>query len=135
MENRIQVLIEEIEQIRTQYIQEVGAGGRKVWPRAIKDRVLELDRLTQSTKRTADLSGFSVDTLYVWRAEIRKNFKQLPVVKNKSVTVTDIETRKLAKTSETLKFVTVTVTTPKGYRFEGFSPEFALELLFKMEAR
>ncbi len=101
MENKIQVLFEEIKQIHAQYVDEVGPGDRKAWPRAIKSRVLELDRMINSTKRTAEVCGLSVDTIYQWRAEVKKaNFKQLSVVS---------------------RFITVTVTTPKGYKVAGLS--------------
>jgi hypothetical protein len=136
MENQIQILIEEIKQIRAQYVAEVGPGGGKAWPRAIKNRVLELDRLLNSTKRRAEVCGISVDTVYQWRSEAKKeNFKQLSVVNKKSVTVTDTKSQKLAQISEGSKFITVTVTTPKGFKVEGLTADLALELLLKLGAR
>ena len=136
MENPVQVLIEEIKQIRAQYIAEVGTGGRKVWPRAIKMRVLELDGFMKSTKDTADACGLSVDTIYQWRSEAKKvNFKQLAVVQKKSVTVTDAKSPKHYQLSESLRSVTVTVTTPQGFKLEGVPTELALEFLLKIGVR
>lgn len=137
MENRIQVLASEIKQIYEQYIREVGSGGRKVWPRAIKDRALELDSLMHSSKEAAKISGLPVDTIYLWRSEVKKSkFKSLPVVRSKSVTVTDAklpspQPRTLIDSSS----VTVTVTTPKGFKLEGLSARVALEIVLKLEGR
>lgn len=136
MENQIQILIDEIKQIRAQYVDEVGPGGGKAWPKAIKRRVLELDRLVKSTKRTAEVCGLSVDTIYQWRSEFKKaSFKQLSVVNKKTVTVTDTEYRKAAQVTEDSRFVTVTVTTPKGFKIEGLPQDLALEFFLKIGAR
>ncbi len=136
MENRIQILVEEINQIRAQYVNEVGPGGGKAWPKAIKARVLELDQLVKSTKQTAELSGLAVDTLYQWRSEAKKEkFKQISVVNNKSVTVTDTNPRSRSVIPENQRSVTVTVTTPKGFVIEGLPSELALDFLIKMGAR
>ena len=136
MENQIQILIDEIKQIRSQYVDEVGPGGGKAWPKAIKNRVLELDRLVNSTKETADACGLSVDTIYAWRSEAKKaNFKQLSIVNKKSVTVTDTKSQKAAKISDSSSSVTVTVTTPKGFKIEGLSQDLIIEFLIKIGAR
>lgn len=127
MEDQAQILVEEIKQILSQYVDEVGPGGRKVWPRAIRGRATKLSDLLGS-KRTAELTGLPVDTLYAWRADVRKaNNKSLAVRNAKdrfaTVTVTD-------KSPENL--VTVTVTTPKGYLIEGLPAGLAIDFLLKI---
>ena len=59
-------LIEEIQQIKAQYMAEVGKG-RRVWPRSIKDRVTKLDELGVAVKSVAQQSGISYETLILWR--------------------------------------------------------------------
>jgi hypothetical protein len=120
MSDRVQQLTSEIKEIYEQYLAEVGAGGYKVWPKSIRDRVLLLSDLVGSAKKAAGLCDFSVDTIYQWRAEVRKShFKSIAVVeaKNKSVTVT-APVRAEALEQE---LGTVTVTTPGGFRIEGQS--------------
>ncbi len=135
MESRIETLVSEIKQLYVQYIEEVGRGGRKVWPKSIKERTLELDHLVGSTKRAAELSGLPADTLYLWRSEAkRKGFKSLAVVEQKpaspkkSVTVT--VTSPPSQGPKT--FVNVTVKTPKGYVIEGLRLEDVIEFFLKV---
>lgn len=135
MRDKVLILSDEIKQIHEQYLGQVGPGGRKVWPRAIKERVLELDRLVGSTKKTAELSGLSIDTIYLWRSQAKlAGFKALSVVENKtpSVTVTVTKPEQL-KDFQELKSVTVTVTTPKGYKIENLPANLAVEFLLKVK--
>lgn len=126
-------LVSEIKQICAQYIDEVGSGGYKVWPKSIRDRALLLCDLVGSTKKAAELCGISAETIYQWRADVKKSqFKSLPVVesKTKSVAVTDTNTKSSnLKTSES---VTVTVTTPKGFVISGLNFEQTLVILAKL---
>jgi hypothetical protein len=106
-------LVIEIKQICGQYLEEVGSGGYRVWPKSIRDRVLLLCDLVGSTKQAAELCGLSRETIYQWRAEVKKSqFKALAVVesKNKSAAVT------VTKTSEPSHKVGVGY----GYDTEGF---------------
>jgi hypothetical protein len=115
MNNRLTILCDEIKQIHEQYVQQVGPSGRKAWPKAIKERALEVDRLVNSTKEAAELTGLSADLFYYWRSQAKKSgFKSLAVVEKKSPSVT------------------VTVTTPKGYMIEGLPADMALEFLLKV---
>ena len=89
MENRLSILCDEIKQIHEQYIQQVGPGGRKAWPKAIKERALEVDRLVGSTREAAKLTGLTADLFYYWRSRAKKTgFKSLTVVDKKSPSVT-----------------------------------------------
>ena len=131
MKSEIKNLIEEIRQIREQYEAEVGTQKRRAWPRAIKERVLRLCDFTSTYKEAAELSGISVDSIYVWRAMARQSgFKQLSVVhkKPKSLTVTDTDLGRANLSGS----VTVTVTTPKGFLIEGLPPDSVIQFLLQL---
>lgn len=117
MTERANQLVSEIKEICGQYLEEVGSGGYRVWPKSIRDRALLLCDLIGSTKKAADLCGLSAETIYQWRAEVKKTqFKSLAVVETakKSVTVTDTNSKKVLEASGS-----VTVTTPKGFMVSG----------------
>lgn len=57
MENRVEQLVSEINQIRSQYESEVGDLKRKVWPRAIRERLSELGERVGTVKRVSELTG------------------------------------------------------------------------------
>ena len=137
MQNSAPELVSEIKQIYAQYIAEVGAGGYKVWPKSIRDRALLLSDVVGSCKKAAELSGLSVETIYQWRAEVKKSqsFKMLPVVERstKSVTVTD-PGPKFSKIKAG-DAVTVTVTTPQGFVIAGLDTDQVLEILLKLGAK
>ena len=118
MNDRVNQLTVEIKDICEQYLAEVGEGGYKVWPRSIKDRVLVLSDLVGSCKKASEICGLSVETIYQWRADAKKSqFRSIAVVesKNKSVTVTAPN----PSLGVGQKIVSVTVTTPGGYKIEG----------------
>ena len=118
MDERAKILINEILQIKSQYAREVGPGGRKVWPRAIKDRICELSNLGMTIKSIAEMTGISAETLYVWRAVARKSgFKSLAVVNKKSA------------------IATVTVATPNGFVIEGLPAGLTIDFLLKIGVR
>lgn len=124
MNARANQLTNEIKEICEQYLAEVGEGGYKVWPRSIKDRVLLLSDLVGSCKKASELCGLSVETIYQWRADVKKSqFKSIAVVesKSKSVAVT-VPAPKTAIVSSP-ESGSVTVTTPNGYRIEGKADE------------
>lgn len=66
-------LVLEIKQICGQYLEEVGSGGYRVWPKSIRDRALLLCDLVGSTKKAAEMCGISKETIYQWRAEAKKS--------------------------------------------------------------
>jgi transposase len=122
MNDQVNQLTLEIKEIYGQYLAEVGEGGYKVWPKSIRDRTLLLSGLVGSCKKAAELSGLSVETIYQWRAEVKKSqFKSIAVVEKKSKTVT--VTEPVLKAPVDQKLVTVTVTTPGGYKVEGHSDD------------
>ena len=86
MNSEIKILADEIRHIRAQYEAEVGANRRRVWPRAIKDRVMKLCELVGSVKEAAELVGISTDSVYAWRSNSKAaGFKKLTVIKSGAV--------------------------------------------------
>ncbi len=126
MNSEIKILANEIRQIRAQYEAEVGANRRRVWPRAIKDRVMKLCELVGSVKGAAELVGISTDSVYAWRSKSKaEGFKQLTIAKSRSVSVTDTDARPIQGAA----VVTVTVTTPDGYLIEGLPAAMVIDVL------
>ncbi len=59
-------LIDEIREIVPQYLREVGAGGRVVWPERIRCRVFALVRLGVPKKKIAELTSIPSATIFFW---------------------------------------------------------------------
>ena len=59
MIDRAETLMDEVRQLRTQYVNEVGSG-RRVWPRSIKARILELEQVGIPPKIIAAKTGVPV---------------------------------------------------------------------------
>lgn len=131
--NRRGELIEEIRQITSQYKDEV-PGKRRAWPKAIKDRVRELNEIGMSMSAIGRELGLSYYTLHKWRKSKKRlsgEFHQLPMVVDREAarlvpqvrtakkTATVAVTGAKAKSKPTNQ--TVTVTTPEGFRIEGIS--------------
>ena len=98
-----------------QYREEI-PGGRKAWPKSIKDRVVELHRLGMGSTAIANATGITYFTIHNWKKR-SPEFRALAIAKPADVTV-PIKSQ----------VATVTVTTAKGLRFEGISFEQALLL-------
>ena len=120
MIQKAEQLIEEIRQISSQYSVEVGSK-RRPWPKAIKDRVFELDSLGVSRKSIAADTGIPYYTVLQWRYQRNKKFHELKLPAVATVTV--------PQSDKILKVGMVTVTTPDGYRVELSTPKLALEVL------
>lgn len=126
-------LVSEIKHLLGQYQNEVGNGGYKVWPKSIRDRIFELCEVLGSSTEAADLCGISVHTIYKWRYdEKQKSFKSLPVVQvsKKPITVTVPKTKTSDAKSEV---VTVTVTTPRGFKIQGLNLRGVLDMIRELE--
>lgn len=131
---RASVLIEEIRQIKQQYVAEVGKG-RRVWPKSIKARIAELDELGIPAKHVAERTGVPYETVILWRYKRRRErdasgfhelkvaAPELPVI-SKSVAVTAIKSE--------ISTVPLTVTTPEGLRIEGLTEEALLRLIARL---
>jgi hypothetical protein len=125
--DQAEILIDEITQLRQQYIDEVGSG-RRVWPKSIKDRVEKLEGLGIKFKTISQRTGVGYDTLLQWRYKrnqmLKKNFHEVPVTNSlvKVGTVTE-------PVSEKIKPGTVTVTTPQGIKIIGYDSNVIIEVL------
>jgi hypothetical protein len=122
--NERQQILEEIRQITEQFRVEV-PGRRKTWPKAVKQRVMDLKNLGLSLKAISDQTGIPYFTVLTWSSH-HGRFKQLSTVtvpisvpvqaKNKTDILSD-------------NAATVTVTTPQGYRIEGINLDQLVVLL------
>jgi transposase-like protein len=130
-------LIEEIQQIKAQYVAEVGKG-RRVWPRSIKERAARLDEMGVPAKALAKQTGISYETLILWRYNRRHaqpgGFHEVKVEARPALPV---PTAAMSKVNSISKSTTVTatnfemppghsamqgavrVTTPNGFVVEG----------------
>ena len=131
---QIERLTDEIQQIKAQYRVEI-TGGRKQWPKAIKDRVLLLRSRGVRLKDLAERTGLPYHTIALWSSEAKRNrFRELAVVPRparsprdqKIVTVT---VPRRPKSSEPEKIATVTVTTPEGFLIQVRSVEEAASVV------
>lgn len=114
-------LIAEIISLREQYQLEVGSK-RKPWPKSIKIRIVELDRLGVSMRHVSSSIGISYQTIMSWRlkkrriAESKKIFHAI-AVKDPTVTVglnsLPVRSGKIQPLD-----LTVTVRTPDGFIIE-----------------
>ena len=129
--DQVEILINEISQLRQQYVNEVGSG-RGVWPRSIKERVDQLEALGVKYKIISQRTGVGNDTLLQWRYKrnhnLKRKFHEVTVskdlVSSGTVTVPAVQ-----KSQEILKTSTVTVTTLAGYRVEGENAKAIIEIL------
>lgn len=140
MVSQVELLMEEIRDLRSQYVAEVGKG-RRVWPRSIKERVTALDEMGVPAKQVSQNSGVGYATILQWRFKRRRkqsaNFHELAVTApamTRSIAKIGTVTApndKFKKTSgkNIAKLCTVTVTTPEGFRIEAPDAETALILL------
>lgn len=111
-------IISEVNQMREQYFAEVGEDRRRAWPKSIRERILALDQLKIARKEISRLTGVPYETIMQWRYyqnKLERGFHAIAVAppKNAPVTVASSPNQKVPSN------VTVTVTTPSGYRVEG----------------
>ena len=86
-------LIEEIKQLHQQYLAEIGDGGRKPWPKSIKDRVLMLCEQGVPAMEVSQLTGISYHSVLPWRKKagfVRDKAKGKKRSKFHTLTVTDL---------------------------------------------
>ncbi len=111
--DRRELLLKDIREMAEQYREEI-PGGRKAWPKSIKNKVLELYSLGLGPTEVAQETGLAYFTVHNWK---RRNppFKQLVVA---APTVPAVQA--------TCPILTVTVTINGKIRFEGLSFEQAM---------
>ncbi len=145
MANQAEILMQEISELREQYVAEVGKG-RRVWPRSIKERVAALDEMGVSARQIADSSGVGYATILQWRFKRRqklgRSFHEVAIAepamtkaiaKFDTVTVPQDKIRKM-RSQNISKLSTVTLTTPDGYKIEAPDSETALMLLERLRS-
>jgi hypothetical protein len=150
MVERAESIFSEIKQIKAQYMKEVGVG-RRAWPRAIKERVSELESLGLTAKVISAGTGVSYDTIVLWRYKRRKEqraFHEVRVGENaacgsgrslvpvisKSVTVTvpKIKMPKHEKTNRQALPPVLSLRTPAGFIVEGLDEKTLIALLLRL---
>lgn len=152
MSGRAAELIQEIRQITLQYKAEV-PGRRRAWPEAIRKRVTELFSLGLKTKKISEVTGISIHTLSLWKSQINggQSFQQLKIIdaaESKAKSLATAKTNSFATVTVAKKRgrppkvlspqqldvannVTVTVTTPDGFRIEGVPVREALQWIIR----
>ena len=136
MIERAEILMDEIRQLRTQYVNAVGAG-RRVWPRSIKARILELEQVGIPPKVIAVKTGVPSETIASWRFHRRhgvdKRFHALAVKsalpeipKSGTVTVTE---NKMPKNSDS-----ILVTLADGTRIKSTNAAAIATILCALKA-
>ena len=76
--NKVDAIFEELVQICSQYKEEV-PGRRRAWPKAIKERVLQLRKLGVSGAKIADRIAITYRTTISWQPRTESNFLSVSV--------------------------------------------------------
>ena len=124
-------LISEIIQIREQYVAEVGK--RRAWPRAIKERIAQLQALGLRPGAIAERTGVPYQTIILWKYKerkllARKPFHPVAITGQESISKSLSVTPKEIKMPESQRRG-LRLTTPQGFAIEGLDARLALELL------
>ncbi len=131
VKNESERIFAEIASLREQWQAEVGAG-RKIWPNAIRSRVLDLMLSHKiNSREISNRTQISYETINLWKHKQKKKRLQLPGFKEltisteeKSATVTVTEEMQGLQTGNS-----ITVKTPRGYVFEGLNGSQFAELI------
>jgi hypothetical protein len=144
MENQTRQILEEVQQMISQYREEV-PGARHTWPASIKTRILKLNGLGLTPKEISAASGLSYFTVVNWipkedrrryrtgkqKTEQEGQFAQVAIRTPPPAIATVTVAKRLkqlpAQTvsgSDLVKTATVTVTLPSGIRIDGVTPDF-----------
>lgn len=129
-------LVSEIQQIKVQYVAEVGSG-RRTWPRSIKERVASLDELGLAPKIIARRCEIPYDTVILWRYKRAKQLPgkfhevtiaKLPISKSGIVTVPDFEMPQNRSAMPS----SLRLTTPAGFVVEGLDEKSIARIIFEI---
>lgn len=135
--DRREELVCEIQQLREQYQQEVSVKNRP-WPKSIRIRALELQRLEVSNGEISQLTGIPVATLYYWRTS---GGGRRPSLKKKQV-FHPVEVRQSKENSsetksqnrEEQKAQDLAMTLPSGIVITGLTPVIAIQIVRGLRA-
>ena len=136
MTEEVDRLVSEIQQIKAQYVAEVGSG-RRTWPRSIKERVASLDELGLAPKIIARRCEIPYDTVILWRYKRAKQLPgefhevaiaKLPISKSETVTVPNFEMPETRSTMST----SLKLTTPAGFVVEGLDEKSIVRIIFEL---
>lgn len=114
-------LLRDIREMTAQYRAEI-PGGRKAWPKSIRENVLELIRLGMKASAIAEATGLTYFTIHGWKKRAPA-FRAVAIAKEVATV-----TMPVAPALPALSTATVTVTTKSGLRIEGLSFEQAAQL-------
>lgn len=144
MVEKADLIISEINQIKAQYVKEVG-NGRRAWPVSIKKRVAELELLGLTAKSVAGETGIPYATIVLWRFKRRRagGFQEvrvvpafaaskpaaLPISKSSSVTLPNLEMPSKRGESQGLS-----LRTPSGFVIENLDESSVLKLITTLSA-
>jgi hypothetical protein len=113
-------LLQDIREMTAQYRAEI-PGGRKAWPKSIREKVLELSRLGMKASAIAEATGLTYFTVHGWK-------KRAPAFSAVAITKAATVTVPILPAGPALPPATVTVTTKSGLKIEGLSFAQAFEL-------
>lgn len=147
MVEEIERIVSEINQIKKQYVAEVGSGGRRAWPKSIKDRIARLDELGVRGKQIAECSGVSYETIMSWRCKRKKKNGKGPIsapafrpafheisVANKLLTNATVTVAESGISGAKVSKNQMRLQTPEGFVIEGLSEEGILRLIHDLRS-
>ncbi len=123
-------LIDEIKQIREQYVSEVGK--RRTWPRSIKERMAKLEALGLKAGAIAKRTSVPYQTILVWRYQERKRFHQVQIAPGKSISKSSSLSAQEIKMPTQSEKTSLRLVVPGGFVVEGLDPATAAKLLFEI---
>ena len=137
-DQRVADLFLELEQICEQYKEQV-PGRRRAWPRAVKDRIGELQRLGISGHQISKRVPIPYMTIASWRRDkpesgsafLPVKIVEQPTLAPARATTVTVEKRERGRPpiQKVSIATTVTVVAPNGLRIEGLPVDAALRLL------
>jgi transposase-like protein len=139
MERSGEELIEEIVQLKTQYQLEVSTG-RRTWPRSIKKRAIELQRLDYSNGEISSRTGISSKTLYSWRPKfngkrVSSKAERLPAVTSNGTFVAVPVIQNNLTDPNPIVRTDLVLQLPHGIRIESVSIDFICELVRRLSEK
>ncbi|MGE0527287.1 MAG: helix-turn-helix domain-containing protein [Bdellovibrionales bacterium] len=121
-------VISEILQIKAQWVAEVGDKPRRLWPKAIKERVLALVDSGIRLRQIADRTGVPYETVCQWkfqREHKQRGFHQVPVVQSSKEAITNAGTVAAPADESAQPEGPIGIRTPDGYVIKVWSERSA----------